>query len=164
MHCEMIIIINLVNIIITHSYKVFFLVMRTSKVYSLQFSHSVMSDSLRPHRLQHARLPYPSPTPELTQSHVHWVGDAIQHLIFCRPLLLPLIFPSIRVFSDESVLRIRWPKYWSFSFSSSPSDKYSGLISLGWTGWISLLSKGLSRVFANTTVQKHQFFSTQLSL
>ena len=87
------------------------------------------------------------------------------HLILCHPLLLlPSIFPSIRVFSNESVLHIRWPKYWSFSSSVSPSNEYSGLISLGWTGWISLQSKGLSRVFSNTTVQKHQFFSTQLSL
>ena len=81
------------------------------------------------------------------------------HLILCHPLLLlPSIFPSIRVFSNESALCIRWPKYWSFSFSISPSEEYSGLISLGWIGWISLLSKGLSRVFSNTTVQKHQFF------
>ena len=87
------------------------------------------------------------------------------HLILCRPLLLlPSIFPSIRVFSNESVLRIRWPKYWSFSFNISPSDEYSGLISLGWTDLISLQSKGLSRVFSNTTVQKHQFFGAQLSL
>jgi len=87
------------------------------------------------------------------------------HLILCRPLLLPpSIFPRIRVFSNESVLHVRWPKYWSFSFSISPSNEYSGLFPLGWTGWISLLSKGLSRVFSNTTVQKHQFFSTQLSL
>ena len=87
------------------------------------------------------------------------------HLILCCPLLLlPSIFPSIRVFSNESVLRIRWPKYWSFSFSISPSNEYSGLISLGWTGCISLQSKGLSRVFSNTTVQKHQFFGAQLYL
>ena len=76
-----------------------------------------------------------------------------QHLIFCCPLLLlPSILPSIRVFSNESALCIRWPKYWSFSFSISPSSEYSGLIS-----W-------LSRVFSNITVQKHQFSSTQLSL
>ena len=87
------------------------------------------------------------------------------HLILSRPLLLPpSIFPSIRVFSNESVLHIRWPKYWSFSFSISPSNEYSELISLGWTGWISLQSKGLSGVFSNTTVQKHSFFSIQLSL
>ena len=87
------------------------------------------------------------------------------HLIFCHPLLLPpLVFPSIRVFSNDSVLCIKWPKFWSFSFSISPSNEYSGLFSLGWTGWISLQSKGLSRVFSNTTVQKHQFFGAELSL
>ena len=78
------------------------------------------------------------------------------HLILSCPLLLPSVFPRIRVFSNESVLHIRWPKDWSFSFNISPSTKYSGLISLP--------SKGLSRVFSNTTVQKHQFFATQLSL
>ena len=82
------------------------------------------------------------------------------HLILCCPLLLLFsIFPSIRIFSKESVLHIRWPKYWSFNFSISTSNEY-----LGWTGLFSLLSKGLSRVFSNTTVQKHQRFSTQLSL
>ena len=82
------------------------------------------------------------------------------HLILCHHLLLlPSIFPSIRVFSSELALHIRWPKYWSFSFSISPSNEYSGL-----TGLISFLSKGLSRVFSNSTIQKHQFFSTQPSL
>ena len=85
------------------------------------------------------------------------------HLILCCPLLLlPSIFSSIRVFSNESALRIRWPA-WSFTFNINPSNDHPGPISLGWTGWISLKSKGLSRVFSNTTVQKHQFFSTQLS-
>ena len=79
------------------------------------------------------------------------------HLILCCPLLLlPPIPPSIKVFSNDSTLRIWWPKYWSFSFSISPSNEHPG-----WTGWISLQSKGLSRVFSNTTVQKHQFFCTQ---
>ena len=97
---------------------------------------------------------------EFTQTHVHQVSD----LILCRPLLLlPPIPPSIRVFSTESTLHMRWPKYWSFSFSISPSKEIPGLISSEWTGWISLQSKGLSRVFSNTTVQKHQFFSVQLS-
>ena len=83
------------------------------------------------------------------------------HLILCCSLLPPpSIFPSIRVFSNELALCIRCPKYWSFSVSISPSNEYSGLISLGWTGWISLQSKGLSRVFSDTTVQKHQFFSS----
>ena len=85
------------------------------------------------------------------------------HLILCHPLLLPSIFPSIRVFSNESALRLRWPKYWSFSIS--PSNEYSGLIiPLRLTGLISLLSKGLSRVFSSTTVQKDQFFDAQPSL
>ena len=87
------------------------------------------------------------------------------HLILCRPLLLlPSIFPSIRVFSSESVIHIKWAKYWSFSFSISPSNDYTGLISFRWTGWISLQSKGLSRVFSNSSVQKHQLFRAQLSL
>ena len=81
------------------------------------------------------------------------------HLILCHPLLLPpAIFPSSRVFSSESVLCIRWQKYWSFSFSITLSNEYSGLNSLGWTGWISLQPKSLSRVFSSTAVQKHQFF------
>ena len=87
------------------------------------------------------------------------------HLILCCPLLLlPSIFPSIRTFSNKSVLCNKWPKYWSFGFSIPPSNEYSGLISFRLTGWISLQSKGLSRVFSNTTVQKHQFFGAQLSL
>ena len=86
------------------------------------------------------------------------------HLILCHPLLLlPPILPSIRVFSNESTLHMRWPKYWSFSFSISPSKEHPGLSPLEWTGWLSLKSKGLSRVFSNTTVQKHQFFGAQLS-
>ena len=86
------------------------------------------------------------------------------HLVLCHPLLLlPTTPPSIRVFSNESTLRMRWPKYWSFSFSIIPSKKSQGWSPLEWTGWISLQSKRLSRVFSNTTVQKHQFFSTQPS-
>ena len=77
--------------------------------------------------------------PELAQTHVHRVSDAIHHLILCCPLLLPSsIFPSIRVFSNDSVLCIRWPKYWSFSFSISPSNEYSGLISFR-MDWLDLL-------------------------
>ena len=86
------------------------------------------------------------------------------HLIFCHPLLLlPPIPPRIRVFTNESTLHMRWPKYWSFSFSFIPSKEIPELISFRWTGWISLQSKGLSRVFSNTTVKKHQFFSAQPS-
>jgi len=78
------------------------------------------------------------------------------HPILCHPLLLlPSIFPSIRVFSNESALRMRWPKYWSFSFNISPSNEHQDWSPLGWTGWISLQSKGLSRVFSNTTVQRY---------
>ena len=86
------------------------------------------------------------------------------YLILCRLLLLlPPIPPSIRVFSSESTLHMRWPKYWNFSFSISPSNKHPGLISFRMDGCISLQSKGLSRVFSNTTVQKIQFVSAQLS-
>ena len=83
------------------------------------------------------------------------------HLILCHLLLLlPSVFPSIRVFSNESALHTSWPKYWKFSFNISPSNEHSGLISFRMD---QLDSKGLSRVFSNTTVQKHQFFGTQLS-
>ena len=105
--------------------------------------------------------------PELAQTHIHQVGDAIQP---SHPLSSPsppaFNFPSIRVFSSELALCIRWPKYWSFNFSISPSNEYQGWYPLGLTGLISLQSKGLSRVYSpqlNTTVQKHQFFGTQPS-
>ena len=91
-------------------------------------SHSAVSDSLWPHGLQHPRLPCPSPTPgACSNSYIKSLMPS-NHLILCHPfLLLPSTFPSIRVFSNESVLQIRWPKYWSFSIS--PSSEYSGLIS-----------------------------------
>ena len=86
------------------------------------------------------------------------------HLILCHPLLLPSIFPSIRYFSNELAPHIRWPKFWSFSFSISPSNEYSELISFR-IDWFDLLAvQGNSRVFSNTTVQKYQFFSAQPSL
>ena len=89
------------------------------------------------------------------------------HLMLCRPfLLLPSIFPSVRVFSNESALCIRWQRV-STGVSTSTSVLQMNTQDqspLGWTGWISLQSKGLSRVFSNTTVQKHQFFAAQLSL
>ena len=88
---------------------------------------------------------------------------SFNHLILYLPfLLLPSVFPSIRVFSSELVLLIRWSKYWSFSFSISPPNEYSGLISFR-SHWFDLAVQEFSRVFFNTTVQKHQFFSAQLS-
>ena len=108
---------------------------------SVQFSHSVVSNSLRPHGLQHARLPCPSPTPRACSDFM--TIESVMpsnHLILCHPLLFrPSIFPSIRVFSNESVLRIRWPKYWSFSFSISLSSEYSGQISFR-MDWLDLLA------------------------
>ena len=87
------------------------------------------------------------------------------HLILCRPLLLlPSIFPSIRVFSKESILCIRWPKDWSFSFSISPCNEYSGLISFRMDWFDLLASQGILKSLPHTTVQKHQFFGAQLSL
>ena len=87
------------------------------------------------------------------------------HLILCRPLLLlPSIFPSIRGFSSESALCIRWPKYWSFSFNISPSNKHKGLISFRIDWFNLLLPKVLSRAFSSTTVWEHQIFSSQSSL
>ena len=87
------------------------------------------------------------------------------HLILCRPLLLlPSLFPSINIFSDESALHIRWPKYRRFSFSISPSNEYLGMLSFRMDKLIPFKSKGLSGVFSNTTVQKHQFFGAQPSL
>ena len=102
-----------------------------------QFSRSVMSDSLRPHELQHARPPCPSPTPSLTPIESVMPSS---HLILCCPLLLlPLVPPSMRVFSKESTLRMRWPKYWSFSFSIIPSNEHPGLISFR-VDWLDLLA------------------------
>ena len=113
---------------------------------------------LRPHGLQHNWLPCPSPSPgwSLLKLMSNELVMPSNHLILCCPLLfLPLIFPSIRVFSNESVLCITWPKYWSFSFSISPSNEYSELISLR-IDWFDLLAaKGFSRIFSNTIVQKH---------
>ena len=119
---------------------------------SVQFSHSVVSDSLRPHESQHARPPCPSPTPRVYSnscSSSQWYHPAISSSVvpFCT-LLLPPIPPSIRDFSNESALHIRWPKYWSFSFSIIPTKEIPGLISLQ--------SKGPSSVFSNTTVQTHR--------
>ena len=132
---------------------------------SVHFSHSVMSDSLQPHGLQQPRLPCPSHLLELAHIHVHWVSDVIQPSC---PLSSPSPAFSLsrhlsQVFSNESSLHIMWPKYWSFNFSISPSNEYSGLISLGLTGLISLLSKRVSKVFSSTTAWKCRFFGAQPS-
>ena len=116
-------------------------IMASGPISSVQFSHSVVSESLRPHRLQHARPSCPSPTLRVYPNSFplsRWWPSS--RLILCRPLLLPpSVIPSIRVFSNESVLHMRWPKYWSFSFSISPSNKYSGLISFR-MDWLDLLA------------------------
>ena len=119
-----------------------------------------MSNSFWPHGLQHAMPPCPSPTPRAySNSSIESVMPSNQ-LILCRPLLLlPSIFPSIRVFLNESILHIRWPKYWSFSFSISPSNEYSGLISFR-MDWLDLLqSKGLSS-FLQAAIRKVFFLES----
>ena len=120
---------------------------------------SVACRTLRPHGLLHTRLPCPftvfQSLPKLMSIESMM---PVNHLILCHSLLLlPSIFPSIRAFSNELALHIRWPKYWSVSFSISPSNIIQGRFPLGLTDWISLQSKGLSRVFSSTTVWKHQF-------
>ena len=106
----------------------------------LFFSHSIMSNSLWPHGQQHTRLPGPSPTSRACSSSCPLRVMPSNHLILCHPLLLPpSIFPSIRVFSNESALHIRWPKYWRFSFRISPSNEYSRLISFR-MDWLDLLA------------------------
>ena len=106
---------------------------------------------------------------ELAQTHVHWVGNAIQPLILCLPLLLLSILPSLRVFSNESVLCIRWPKYWSFNFSFSPFNEYSRLISFR-MDWLDLLAvqgtlKSLLQHCSSkvSILQRSAFFMVQLS-
>ena len=134
---------------------------RTSYQFSLV---TVVSDSLRAHGLQHARPPCPSPTPRV-------YSNSCPLSLWCHPTISSSVVPfssCLQSFpasesSSESVLHIRWPKCWEFqhqSFQWIIQDWFP----LGWTGWILLQSKGLSRVFSNTTVLKHQFFSVQLSL
>ena len=107
--------------------------------FSVQFSHSVMSDSVTPWIAAHqASQSITNPWSLLKLMSIESVMPS-NHLIFCHPLLLPSIFPSLRVFSNESVLQIRWLKYWSFSFSISPTNEYSGLISFR-KDWLDLLA------------------------
>ena len=121
-----------------------------------QFSCSVVFDCLQSHGLDHTRLPCPSQTPRPCSNSYPSSRWCLNHLVLCSPLLLMSSnLPSIRVFSNESALHIRCPKYWSFSISISPSNEYSGLISLALTGLNFLQSKGLSRAFSSTAVQMH---------
>ena len=100
------------------------------EISSVVFSSSVVYDALDTMDCRKPGLPVHHQLPQLTQTHVHWVSDASNHLILCRPLLLPpSVFSRIRVFTNRSVLHIRWPKYWSFSFCVSPSNEYPAQIS-----------------------------------
>ena len=129
------------------------------------FSHSVVSDSMSPHGLQHTRLPGPSLSPGIAQTHVHCVDDVIQSSHPLSPPSPPALnYSQHQGRFNESALHIGESKYWSFSFGISLFDEYSGLISLELTDLISLLSKKLSKVFCSTTIRKPQFFSTQPSL
>ena len=139
---------------------------------SVQFSSVAQScPTLQPHGLQHARLPCPSPTPGACSKlmSIQSVTPS-NHLILCHPLLLlPSIFPRVRVFSNESVLRIRWPKYWSFSFSISLSNEHSGLISFSMDWFYLLAVQGtlkslLQHLSSKASILQHSaFFIVQLS-
>ena len=124
-----------------------------------------MFDSLQSNGLEAHQAPLPSTVSQSLLKFMYIESVMISnHLILCCPLLLPSIFSSIGNFSSELALHIRWLKYWSFSFSISPSSVYSGFISLR-IDWFDLFAlQGLSRVFSRTIIQKHQFFSTQPSL
>ena len=130
---------------------------------SVQFSHSVMSDSLQPHELQHARPPCPSPTPGV-HSNLPPSSQGCHPAILCLPLLLlPPIPPSIRVFSNESTLRMRWPRYWSFSFSIIASKEHPGLISFR-MDWLDLLAvqgtlkRALQHHSSKASILRHSAF------
>ena len=144
--------------------QVFCTVGRFFTICSVQFSHSVVSDSLRPHGLQHTRLPCPSPTPGVFKLM------SIESVMPSNNLILSFPFPPSfnlsqhQGLSNESALHMRWQSIRVSDSASVLPMNTQGWSPLGWTGWISLQFKGLSRVFSNTTVQKHQFFGTQLSL
>ena len=131
----------------------------------LQFSCSVVSDSLRPHEFSVPGFPVHHQLLELTQTHVHQVSDMpSNHLILCCPLLLlPSVFPSIRVFLNESAVHIRWPKYCSFSFSISPSNEHPGLISFR-MDWLDLFAVQGTLKRSSLTPQFKNISSLVLSL
>ena len=144
---------------------------QAKKISSVQFTHSVMSNTLRLHGLQHARLPCSSPTARACSNSMSIeLVMPPSHLILCHPLLLlPSIIPSFTVFSNELTLHIKWPKYWSFSFSTSPSNEYSGLISFR-IDWFDLLAaqgtlKNLLQHHSlkASILRKSGFFMVQLS-
>ena len=125
---------------------------------SVQFSLSVVSDSLRPHELQHARPPCPSPTPAVHPNSCVSNWRCYPAISSCHPLLLlPPIPSSMRAFSNESTLRMRWPKYWSFSFSIRPSNEHPGLISFR-MDWLDLLHSSKASILRHSA-----FFTVQLS-
>ena len=133
-------------------------------IFRFKFSCSVLSDSLWPHGLQHARLPCPSPKPGACSNSClssRWCHPTISSSVV--PFFCLQSFPASGSF-PMSVLRIRRPKYWSLSFSLSLPMNIQDWFPVGWTDLIPLQSKGLSKVFSNTTVQKHQFSGAQLSL
>ena len=157
------------SVIISNNLSVWSSVMYNHKnLHSIQFSSVTQScpTLCNPIDCRMPGFPVIHCLPKFAQTHVLWVSDAIQP---SHPLLSPsppaLNLSSFSVFSNESPLRIRWPKYWSFSFNISPSNEYSGLVSfrMDWFNLLALQAKELSRVFSNTTMQKHQFFSAQLS-
>ena len=147
------------------AFKILFKEERNILNLSVQFSHTVMSNSATPWTAAwQAPLSITNSRSLLKLVSIELVMPS-NHFILCHPLLLlPSIFPRIRIFSNEWTLRIKWPKSWSFNLSISPSYEYLGLISFR-SDWFDLLqSKGLSRVFSNTTVQKHPFFGAQPTL
>ena len=138
---------------------------------SVQFSHSVVSNSLRPHESQQTRPPCPSQTPGVPPKpmSIESVMSPNHFILCCTLLLLPSIFPRIQVFSNESALCIRWPKYWSFSFSISPSNEYSGLISFRMDRLDILAVQGTLRSLLQhhsskaSILRRSAFFTVQLS-
>ena len=147
-------------------FKLYSRVIHLCKYISVQFSSVAQSClTLQSHKLQHTRPPCPSSNPGVhpgSHPSSQWCHPAISSSVVPFSAC-PQIPPSIRDFSNESTLHMRWPKYWSFSFSIIPSKEHSGLISFR-MDWLDFLAvQGTLRVFSNTTVQKHQFFGAQLS-